>query len=322
MKTVFGPVPSRRLGFSLGVDLVPFKTCTLDCVYCQLGRTTNLTLDRREYVPEEQVIGDISTALGKGGRVDWITFSGSGEPTLHSRIGALIRRVKEMTSVPVAVLTNGTLLSLPQVRDDLSAADLVIPSVDAGTEEVFRILNRPHSALSLEKLIAGIAAFSASFPGRLWIEVMLVRGLNDSAGELGAIAAAMARIGPERVQLNTVVRPPAEPDALRLGPDAMEKAKSIMAPLLGGVPVDIVAGFEGARHEAVEHNVPGAIVDYLGRRPATLGDLSASLGLHRNEIVKYLTALIESGGVGKTRRAGEDYYILSRDEAPAKPEHV
>ena len=180
MKEVFGPVPSRRLGFSLGVDLVPFKTCTLDCVYCQLGPTTHKTLKRKEYIPTEGILPEVEKMLNKGKRVDYITFSGSGEPTLHSGIGKMISRIKRISSIPVAVITNGTLLNQGQVQEDLWAADLVIPSLDAVDERIFQRINRPHASLNTKMIIRGLDDFAGKFPGKIWLEVMLVRGLNDS----------------------------------------------------------------------------------------------------------------------------------------------
>ncbi len=243
---VFGPVPSRRLGISLGVDVIPPKTCTLDCIYCEAGRTRRLTKRRRAYVPAAEVVRQVGAALRKGGRVDWITFSGCGEPTLHSGLGGMIRAVKRMTRIPVAVLTSGTLLSDPRVRRALRDADLVVPSLDAGSARVFRQINRPHPSLRLSRVAEGIARFRRRFPGRLWLEVVLLKGVNDSPRELARIAALAARIRPERVQLNTAVRPPARVNAKPLDAGGLRAARLVLAKALGDIPVEIVAGFRGA----------------------------------------------------------------------------
>lgn len=308
---IFGPVPSRRLGFSLGVDVVPFKTCTLDCVYCQLGQTTNMTLERREYVPSAEVLDELAAILKRGGKIDWITFSGSGEPTLHSGIGKMIREIKGISDIPVAVLTNGTLLYDPSLRKELSAADLVIPSIDAGSEDVFRKVNRPHPELSFEKLVQGIEDFASVSSGRIWLEVMIVRGLNDGKAELEKIAAIAARIKPERVQLNTVVRPPAEEDVRQLSRPEMREAQRLMKRELPGIPVEVITDFEGEREIALEKDTESAIVTYLKRRPGTVADLSKALGLHRNEVIKYARFLIESGKIGERRRGGKKYFIFT-----------
>jgi wyosine [tRNA(Phe)-imidazoG37] synthetase (radical SAM superfamily) len=183
-KMIYGPVPSRRLGISLGLDIIPFKTCSYDCIYCQLGRTTEQTLERRSYVTISSLINQLKEVLELNEEIDYITFSGSGEPTLNQDIGEMIRKVKELTCIPVAVLTNGSLLWEERVRKNLSYADLVVPSLDAVSEEVFRRVNRPASGLSIEKVLRGLESFTWSFKGKIYLEVMLVKGMNDSEEEI------------------------------------------------------------------------------------------------------------------------------------------
>jgi wyosine [tRNA(Phe)-imidazoG37] synthetase (radical SAM superfamily) len=168
-KYLYGPVPSRRLGRSLGVDIVPFKLCTLDCVYCQLGKTTKKTLQRGDFLPVEAVLAELKSRLADGLEADFITIGGSGEPTLHSRLGALIDGIKKLTSIPVAVLTNGTLLYKKDVRADCAKADVVLPSLDAADEQTFRRINRPRSGLTVEQLISGLCAFRSEFTGQIWL---------------------------------------------------------------------------------------------------------------------------------------------------------
>lgn len=308
---IFGPVPSRRLGFSLGVDVVPFKTCSLDCVYCQLGCTTDKTLARKRYFRTEEVAAELRAVLPRKERVDWITFSGSGEPTLNAQLGEIIDRVKEFTDIPVAVLTNGTLLHEPAVREALRAASLIVPSLDAGTEPVFRKVNRPHPGLTLEKVVGGIAGFTAEFPGRVWLEVMLVKGINDSEAELGAIARRINKITPGKIQLNTVARPPAEKEARALNPEEMEKARAILEAQLYGAPVEVVGDFGGEEGRKKRGEVKRSVVEYLKRRPGTLEDLSVSLGFHRDVLIGYLHALLESGEVREEYRGSEKYFIYN-----------
>jgi len=171
-KYVYGPVASRRLGRSLGVDLVPFKTCTYDCVYCQLGRTTHRTIQRGEYVPVDAVLAGLKAKLALGPKPDYISLAGSGEPTLHARIGDLIAGIKLMTRIPIAVLTNGSLLWVPEVQDALMEADLVLPSLDAGDEPMFQRVNRPHPEILFEGMVDGLAAFTARFRKLVWLEVL------------------------------------------------------------------------------------------------------------------------------------------------------
>ncbi len=212
MNYVFGPVPSRRLGQSLGIDTIPLKTCNWNCVYCQLGRTMPLTNERREYVLDENILFEVERALRSraNGGIDWVTFVGSGEPTLHLYLGEIIRRVKTLTALPVAVITNGSLLYLPEVRQELSVADAILPTLDAGTAELYRKINRPHPQITFERLVDGLVAFRKEYRGKLWVEVMLVKGLNDTSQALEDIAKVLHRVKPDAVHINLPTRPPVE----------------------------------------------------------------------------------------------------------------
>jgi wyosine [tRNA(Phe)-imidazoG37] synthetase (radical SAM superfamily) len=308
---VFGPVPSRRLGLSLGVDLVPFKTCPLDCIYCQLGRTTDRTVRRRKYVPSREILRQVRAALKRGGRIDWITLSGSGEPTLHSEVGKIIREIKKTTRIPVAVLTSGALLHNASVRRALSAADLVIPDLDAGSARVFRKINRPHPSLSFGKMISGIRDFVSHFPGRVWLELALVRGVNDTQAELQRIGSLACLIGPERVHLNTVVRPPASMGARPLTATEMRRAKTALAKILDGIPIDIVSHSRHARTRVPADDIEERIISWLKRRPATIHDLAAGTGAAGGDIVKRIERLVEAGMVREARFGGTTYYTAS-----------
>ena len=202
---VFGPVPSRRLGRSLGVDLTPFKTCSYDCIYCQLGRTTRRR-STKEWIPLDRIVAQLPERLTS--QPDYITLSGSGEPTLYSRVGELIARIKTLTDVPVAVLTNGSLLWQEALRGQLFQADLVVPSLDAGSEAMFQAVNRPHEQISFGQMVDGLVAFRQEFKGAYWLEVMVVGGYTATVEEIGKLAVCVDRIRPDRVQLNTVTRPP------------------------------------------------------------------------------------------------------------------
>jgi len=212
MKYVFGPVPSKRLGQSLGIDTIPLKTCNWNCVYCQLGRTVPMTNERREYFPIGEIFAEVSATITnkKPNEIDWVTFVGSGEPTLHSGLGKLIRGVKALTDLPVAVITNGALLYLPEVRDELSAADAILPSLDAGSSKLYRKINRHHPETTFERLLDGLVRFREVYLGKLWVEVMLLRDINDTETALREIAAALNRIQPDEVHVVLPTRPPVE----------------------------------------------------------------------------------------------------------------
>lgn len=305
--TVYGPVPSRRLGFSLGLDLFPRKTCTFDCVYCQLGRGGKKTGLRKAYVPERRVLADLKKALAAGQKIDHITFSGSGEPTLHSGLGRLIREIKKVTKVPVAVLTNASLLSLKEVRDELRAADVVVPSLDAALPAVWRRVNRPLPSLGLEDIVRGLESFRKSYRGQIWLEVMLVKGVNDGPGNVEALRKAIGRIAPDRVQLNTVTRPPAEKSAEPLGPEELEAVRR----RLGG-KAEVIVDFQEKKQTTANRRLKDVIHGLIRRRPVTLEDMAASLGEPRDAISRQVEALIAEGLVTRAAQKGREYYRAVR----------
>jgi len=303
MGQIFGPVPSRRLGFSLGVDTIPFKTCSLNCIYCQLGRTINKTIQRKEYIAADDILREIEEVLREGKRIDYITFSGSGEPTLNSEIRRMISRIKELTSIPLAILTNGTLLYRPRIREDLMEADLVIPSLDTVTQEIFEMVNRPHPSLKIEKVITGIDSFSQEFNGKVWLEIMVVKGINDSLEEIEKAAQVIKQMNLEKIQLNTVVRPPAEEFARPLTREDLNNIKTVL-----GKKCEIIAEFKRATQKAYKRDVEKRILSMVKRRPVTLVDISHSLGLHRNEIIKYVETLEKKHQIRTKVHSGERYY--------------
>ena len=303
----FGPVPSRRLGHSLGVDTLPLKTCTYDCVYCQLGRTSCKTVERKAYVEVEPVVEEVKAVLAGVREVDYVTFSGSGEPTLDRCLGAMIRQVKAITSIPVAVLTNGSLLHLEPVRRDLQDADLVIPSVDAVSEGVFRRVNRPHPELKLETILSGLKAFRDGFFGQVWLEIMLVRGVNDAEDEVQRMVHLVDEVRPDRVQLNTVVRPPAEADALPLEPERMEAIAALF-----GDRAQIIAPFRKELLLADQRDAKERILGMIRRRPCTLQDISLALQLHPNEVLKLVAALEHEDKIRETLFRQLRYYEPTR----------
>lgn len=300
---VYGPVPSRRLGISLGVDILPYKTCSLDCIYCQLGSSRRTIARRRTYFSPRKVLAQIREALESAGKVDHITFSGSGEPTLNKNLGRIIRGIKKMTRVPVAVLTNGTLLTRKDVRDDLLAADVVVPSLDAVPPSVFRTVNRPHFSLKAGRIIEGLVRFRKEFKGQLWLEVMLVKGVNDTPAHVRDLKKAIAAINPDRIQLNTVVRPPAEAAAKPLSPFELGRIRRAL-----GDRAEVVAAFAEKRRSRGHGDLEEAITAMVKRRPVTAGDISASLSRHRDEVLKALGHLLESGQVRPVRHGRKTFY--------------
>jgi wyosine [tRNA(Phe)-imidazoG37] synthetase (radical SAM superfamily) len=296
-------VPSRRLGRSLGVDLVPAKTCCLNCVYCQLGPTAETTLERADYVPVEDVVREVRERLAEGATPDYLTLGGSGEPTLHLSFGRVAEGIREFTDVPLALLTNGALFYLPEVRAGCRALDLVLPSLDAGDEETFRRVNRPHPGLSLEQLLKGLVALRREFEGELWLEVFIVDGINSSDEQVLAIRDCIERIAPDRVQINTAVRPPAERNVRAAPPERLERIRKLLGPR-----AEIIAPGAGFARMPDAELRNEEVLAMLRRRPCTAADIADGLGAHPNEVVKYLRALLDEGLVRRRQRRYETYY--------------
>jgi wyosine [tRNA(Phe)-imidazoG37] synthetase (radical SAM superfamily) len=302
MEYVYGPVPSRRLGFSLGVDLVPYKTCSLDCIYCQLGRTTQKSVERKLFTRKENVLGEVKEVLNKKQHIDYITFSGSGEPTMNSDIGALIRDIKKITTIPVAVLTNGTLLSKEEVQKDLAEANVVLPSLDAASQMMFEKINRPHDSLKIEVIVTGLKNFRKIYRGQIWLEIMLIKNLNDNTKELLRIKNAISEIQPDRVYLNTVVRPPSEIYAKPLGRDEMIAVKNFL-----DKSCEVIAEFHGQKVGEVQ-NVEDAIVEMTKRRPVTIVDIANVIGISVANAQQMIKGLKAKGKLKEKQYQKEKYY--------------
>ena len=301
MNHVFGPVPSRRLGRSLGVDLVPFKTCSYDCIYCQLGRTTNKTVERREWVPLDEVVDELKGKLST--KPDYITLSGSGEPTLYSRLDELIAGIRSMTDIPIAVLTNGSLLWQEEVRSGLMNAHLVIPSLDAGDSTMFETINRPEKSITFEKMLGGLIDFRHQFHGEYWLEVLLMEGYTGILTEVQKIAACVRQINPDRLQINTVTRPPTEDYAVTIQPKRLKELATLFDP-----PVEVIADFRGVHQQEDFCDGRNTVLEMLQRRPCTIEDIASGLGIHRNEAVKYIEELTAHNLIETTSATGKLYY--------------
>jgi wyosine [tRNA(Phe)-imidazoG37] synthetase (radical SAM superfamily) len=308
MSYLFGPVPSRRLGRSLGVDLVSFKTCTLDCIYCECGCTTRKTLARAEYVPTSAVINEFAEWFAQDGHADIVTFSGSGEPTLHSHLGEITDAIKSIAHLPVCLLTNATLLFQDEVRKEAAKSDIVIPSLDAGDDDTFQRINRPPKSLSFEKYCNGLITFSHEYTGRIWLEVFIIPGINDTYESIEKIAGIAARMSSiEKIQLNTAVRTPAEPS---VQPCTHEKLESFVGAFTPHA--EIIAAFTRVQ-DTEDTGIPSTrIFDMISRRPCTIDDIISGLNLRRSEIIKYLEELDAMKRIDREERAGKTYYFARR----------
>ncbi|MBI9020740.1 MAG: radical SAM protein [Verrucomicrobia bacterium] len=302
-KYLFGPVPSRRLGRSLGIDVTPFKTCSFDCVFCQLGCTTHLATERGEFVPFDEVCAELERWLAEDGRADYITFAGSGEPTLYSRLGELIDFIKARTEIPVIVLSNGTLLYQPAVREQLLNADIVKVSLSAWDEASFQRINRPAPGLCFELLLSGESDFRAEFGGQLWLEAFLMEGINAAPEQVRQIAAAVATVRPDRIQLNTAVRPPAEVTARPVAAETLEALCECFEPR-----AEAVTSFDAAPVSGTGELSSDGLVGLIHRHPATAEQLAAISGADVAAIRAALAPFLEVGRIQVEVRDGDTYY--------------
>lgn len=312
---VFGPVPSRRLGRSLGVDIVPLKVCSYDCIYCQLGRTAIKTVERKEWVATSAVLDELKRKIDT--RPDYITFSGSGEPTLHSGLGEIIEHIRSITKTPVAVLTNGSLLWQPEVRAQVAMADVVMPSLDAGDELLFQAVNRPHPDITFEKLVAGLGQFRREFAGQYWLEVLVLAGYTDLPAHVEKIAELVGRIQPDRVQLNTAVRPPAEAFAVPVPQARLTELARLFHP-----KAEVIAEYRRRVRSVPADAGPQAILELLRRRPCTQEDVARGLAMRPIEAAKHLAQLESARLIVSQSHKGQVYYQLARRAFFCADEHA
>ncbi len=310
---IFGPVFSRRLGRSLGIDLVPYKTCSLDCIYCQLGGTLCKTVQRESFVEPDELRGEMAEIERRNPETDFATLSGSGEPTLSADIGWVIEELKRAATAPVAVLTNATLLFDADVRRELKEADLIVPSLDAGREEEFRLVNRPHPSLEFDSVVEGLREFCDSFSRRVWLEVMLVEGMNDSEESLRAIGEIVKGLAVERVQLNTVTRPPTDKGAKPISSNELSRAAQTLA-AISGKRVEVIVEPEMKDGRPAQDDAKIALVEMMLRRPCTLSELSKAVGRSVEETQSLLEDISRDQVLGTETVGGREFFSVKARE--------
>lgn len=315
-KHLFGPVISRRLGISLGVDVVPYKYCTMDCVYCEVGKTTNLLNEPQELVNLEEVIKELDEYIANNPKLDYITFSGAGEPLLYSKIGELINYIKaKYPQYKLALITNSSHIMRQDIQDELLKLDMIMPSLDSVNQGIFEAINRPHPSIKIADIIANLIEFNKNFLGEMWLEIFFIPDLNDLAPELEAMRNAIIKINPERVQLNALDRPGTEPWVIQEDFNKLEEIKSFFE---AGIPSTIMVEVIKKVNQELYDNNPDSIetedkiISTITRRPCTAQDLSQMLNVHINAINKVLHKLIEKKKIeGIHQDRGIFYKIVS-----------
>jgi len=306
-KFVFGPVPSRRLGFSLGVDVIPRKYCNFDCIYCQIGKTTGKNTARRTFFRAKEVVKQVVDAVYATEKVDFVTFSGSGEPTLNKNLGTMIQEIKKNINTPVAVITNSSLFDLEEVRNDLMYADVILPSLDAASNEMFLRINRPQFNIDIVKIIDGIKSLRKQYTGLIWLEIMLIKGMNDSKEELQKLSDIVKDLNVDRIHLNTVTRPPSESNAGPLAQGELEQIRKLF-----GNKCEVISSFEKDGIHQQQEGWAEALVDILKRRALTLDYIIKISGVVSSRIIEQLRDM-EKNGLIETYRLGADIYYIAAD---------
>ena len=304
MTHVFGPVPSRRLGLSLGIDLIPRKTCSYDCIYCQVGKTTDRIMEPSSFVSVSGVIEELKEVLQKTSP-DVITLAGSGEPTLNTDIGVIISEIKKITSTPVTLLTNGSLLWNRQVREKITGVDILIPTLSSVYQKTYNKIHRPHPGLKLEDILEGLKGMRKEFAGKYFREVFFLAGLNDTEEEVSGLFEIISHIQPDRVQLNTVVRPPSETGAISVSKEKLEEIKN----LFGDKTEIIAVAPRKSRNNKID-SIADRITEMIKRRPVTVDDISNALNIQKVETERFIKELMIKGHI-QEERYGENLFYTS-----------
>lgn len=303
MSYIFGPVPSRRLGLSLGVDLIPHKTCTFDCLYCEVGRTTNKTITGSPLAPVDEILKQLDKRLTEC-TPHVITLAGSGEPTLHSEIDRIISGIRELTDTRIVILTNGSLFWDDAVRKRVKGANLIMPTLSSAVSSTFQTIHRPHGNLTLDRIVGGLKRLRMDFDGLIYLEVILLSGINDTDEEVRALKPLIQEIQPDKIQLNTVVRPPADSCAKALEGKRLEEIKLFL-----GERAEIVVDI-GAEKGTVAPDTKGkGLLEMVRRRPLRAKDMASSLGLSIDEVESVVKGLLIKGYLRRQDHSGEIFYM-------------
>ncbi|MFH1519913.1 MAG: radical SAM protein [Candidatus Omnitrophota bacterium] len=304
----YGPVPSRRLGFSLGVDLFPRKTCSFNCLYCQLGTSSKRTARRSSFVNRGKFRRELSEIIKKKPKIDYITISGSGEPTLHKDLDQIIATIRKVTKhkYPIAVITNSSLLYRRKVRQELAKADLIIPSLDAATAKTFAKINYPCKGVSFKRIVAGLIQLRKEFKGKIWLEIMLVAGVNDCTKEIKKFKSIIDKINPDKLQLNLPVRP----GRTKVSSPSQEKVAKIGKIFAGKKEAAVKFSYRKLKNKICS-DLGLNILNFLRVRPGSLKDLAISQAVSPKQISKQLSLLLKQKLISEHRVGKIKYFIIN-----------
>lgn len=305
---IFGPVPSRRLGSSLGIDIIPSKTCQLDCIYCEVGKTTELTCARKAYFDADEVVSEFRREYEKvKDTLDVVTITGSGEPTLNTDFAYIAAELKKISEHPLAILTNSTSMTDENVRKGLMLFDIIVPSIDAASPDVFKKINKPAPGLDIEKINEALVSFTHEFKGRLYPEVLIVKDINDKPEEMAKIAAIINRCRYERVQVNTVFRPPAYSGVKGLSEEELIGAFLFFKE--AGLKVEPVGNFIKSLSPAPQELLGERTAALLRMRPCTAKDIALVFSADEGDVAQVLNTLLSGGAIEEKKFKGESFYF-------------
>ena len=310
---VFGPVPSRRLGRSLGINNIPPKNCTYSCVYCQLGRTRNLTVERRTFIDPELILDEVSRVVERvgEGNIDYVTFVPDGEPTLDLNLGRIVSRLREITSVKLAILTNSSLMYRPDVREDLMKFDLVSVKVDSVDGKIYRRVNRPHPSIELDMVLDGIRRFTAEYEGTVISETMLIDGLNDDLDGVERVAEFLAEIEVDKAFISIPTRPPAEDWVKAASEQRVVEAYEVFRERLGEGRVETLIGYEGSEFALASGDVRRDVLGIMAVHPMRLDYFREVVGRGGVNPDTLMSELLREGLVRVVEYRGHKFLIRS-----------
>lgn len=309
LKYMFGPAPSRRLGRSLGINIVPSKICSLDCLYCEVGKTKATTMQIKPYIKAKDILDEFSKNYDNFKELcDVITITGAGEPTLNSELYDILKGIKSITDKEVAILTNTTTLHIESVYNTLLLFDIVVPSLDSVDELSFHNINLPDKNIKIENIISSLEKFSHEYKGRLFVEVLFCKGVNDDEKSIEKLINVLSNVKAEKVQLGTIHRPPAYENIEKVDDEFLLTTANLLKK--HNINAEVTGGFSSVYKTSASLNLHDLIPSLLKMRPCTLLDITCVFGKSEKEIETSLNMLLSQGIIKAVDYNNDTYYTL------------